>query len=270
VHPSTLQQERHLVFALSAMTLLAIIGHFVWPLTPERAQALLTALGLHAHVGGHVFADARAWLGLPNAMDVLSNLPFAAFGVWGLIQLPRAALSSQQRALLQLFFIGLLLTTAGSMAYHLAPSNATLLWDRAGMSAAFAGVLGLAASERVSNWAGQVAAVTTILAAALALWVWRSSGDVLPWSVVQFGGMALVISLACLRPRAGSMGISLLALMAFYGLAKGLESTDHAVFEATGQWLSGHSLKHVVASMAALPILLACRAAQSKVKNAVL
>ena len=51
------------------------------------AAALALALGLHGPItqwaGYHDFADARAWLGIPNAENVLSNLPFALIGAWG-------------------------------------------------------------------------------------------------------------------------------------------------------------------------------------------
>jgi hypothetical protein len=32
----------------------------------------------------HNMADQRSWLGIPNALNVLSNLPFAVVGVMGL------------------------------------------------------------------------------------------------------------------------------------------------------------------------------------------
>ncbi len=35
----------------------------------------------------HNFADHRAWLGIPNFGDVVSNLPFAIVGLWALIAL---------------------------------------------------------------------------------------------------------------------------------------------------------------------------------------
>jgi hypothetical protein len=196
-------------------------------------------------------------MGIANAWDVLSNLPFALFGVWGLIRLHGMgdAITQSQRQLFQLFFIGLLLTTVGSMVYHLAPSDSTLLWDRAGMAVAFAGVLGLAATERVGQQAGRVLAVVTLTGAVLAFAVLHFSRDVLPWSVVQFGGMVLVIALARLRLQAGALGISLNVLIVFYVIAKVFESTDHAVFAATEQWISGHSIKHLAASLAALPVL---------------
>ena len=51
------------------------------------AATLALALGLHGPIAQwasyHAFADARAWLGLPNAQNVLSYLPFALLGLWG-------------------------------------------------------------------------------------------------------------------------------------------------------------------------------------------
>jgi hypothetical protein len=32
----------------------------------------------------HQFADQRQWMGMSNAWNVLSNIPFALVGVWGL------------------------------------------------------------------------------------------------------------------------------------------------------------------------------------------
>ena len=50
------------------------------------AAVLAGLLWAHGPIGQwadyHAFADRRAWLGLPNAADVLSNLPFLAAGAW--------------------------------------------------------------------------------------------------------------------------------------------------------------------------------------------
>jgi hypothetical protein len=65
----------------------------------------------------------------------------------------------------------------------------------------------------------------------------------------------LILILAITRKHSKSLGISLYAVVAWYALAKVFESNDHAIFEATGQWVSGHTLKHLTASLAALPII---------------
>lgn len=202
------------------------------------------------------YADARTLAGLPHAMDVLTNLPFALAGLWGLWSLRRGPGgwgAAVPAALARLFFAGLVATAAGSAWYHLQPHAAGLLWDRAGMALAFAGLLGLAAAHRVSARSGVALAALALPAGLLAAWLDATAGNVLPWALLQFGGLALV-----LRPaRAGLPALSLAAVIACYAVAKLLEMADHAVFEATGQWVSGHSLKHVVAALAAVPACVA-------------
>lgn len=102
----------------------------------------------------HDFADPRVWAGLPFAMDVLSNLPFALWGLSGLV----------------LLFKG--------------------------------------------------------------------------WGVLA----------TCPALRVQTLPVAWLAVIAVYALAKLLEVADHALFEWTGHLVSGHSLKHVVASFAAWPV----------------
>lgn len=257
-------KEKCVLSSLIALSAIAAIGHFAFPLTPANVQALMLALGLHAHGAGQSFADSRAMLALPNAADVLSNLPFLAFGVWGLMRLRGHELAREnthpQRSAMRVFFAGLVCTAVGSMWFHLAPSNATLLWDRAGMGLAFAGVLSVAVGQRVSVRMGAVTLYAALIGAAAALCVWVLTEDVLAWSVVQFGGMLLILMCAVFKPAqstriSGCTPVNLMVLIGFYALAKAFESLDWAVFQATGQLVSGHSLKHLAASFAALPVL---------------
>lgn len=241
-------RERWLVAALAAFVLLACLG----PAVADPSAA-----------AGADFADHRGWRGLPFAMDVLSNLPFAAFGIGGLLRLRRFDTLHERlyaASVLDcawLFFAGLVFTAAGSAFYHLQPDALRLAADRAGMAIAFAGVVGLAVCERVSTRAGWPAACATFVGGMMAVAAYHEGGNVLPWAVVQFGGMALVLVLALLRPVPGAIGLSLGALIFFYAVAKLLELGDQAVFEATGQIVSGHSLKHLVAAGAAWPVLRA-------------
>lgn len=249
-------RERALLRLVAAFVLVACFG----PAVPDPTSAT-----------GAGFADMRAWHGLPFAMDVASNLPFAVFGVWGLLRLRRFdTLHERLRSAAALdcawlFFAGLVFTAAGSVFYHLQPDALRLAADRAGMAIAFAGMLGLAVCERVSLRAGWPAACVAFAGGLMAVAVYHERGDVLPWAVVQFGGMALVLGLALLRPVPGAMGLKLGAVIFFYAAAKLLELGDHWVFEATGQVVSGHTLKHLVAACAAWPVLqgvdgLTCRA----------
>jgi hypothetical protein len=205
----------------------------------------------------HAFADQRHWLGLPCAWDVLSNLPFALLGGWGLLRLharqgcqPHGA----QRALALAFFAGLVLTALCSALYHLHPDDARLALDRLGMVGAFAGLLGLAVADRISARAGLWMAAAILVLGPITVFVWANTGNLLPWSVLQGGGMLLIVLLALRHPIAGAWGLPLAAVIAWYALAKGLEGGDHAVFGFTHGLVSGHTLKHIAAAMAAWPV----------------
>ena len=224
----------------------------------------------HAHY--HAFADQRLLWGVPHALDVLTNLPFALAGVLGLwalmrwVRWGRAAAGSERATtvgLCGLFFGGLLLTAVGSSLYHWQPSDATLLWDRAGMLVAFAGVAGLAVAGRIGQRPAWVAALWMLGAGTLALRTWEATGQFLPWAVLQGGGMLLVMALAWRAQRPGGLHVSLAALIGWYALAKVLELGDHGVWDWTQGLVSGHSLKHVVAALAAWPVIAALNAARA-------
>lgn len=231
-------REVRLLLALVALTLVPLLA-------PAVAQA-----DDYTH-----YADLRSWLGIPHALDVLSNLPFAVAGVWGLVALSRSAVAGTQRLLAALFFVGLVVTAAASAWFHWQPDHAGLVADRLGMTVAFAGVLGLGVAAQVSARAGNLLAALVLLAGPLTLGLWSTSGNLLPWAVLQGGGLLLLLVFACVRPQPGALPVHWGALVALYAVAKALELADHAVFDATGQFISGHSLKHVVAALAAWPVI---------------
>lgn len=252
------RREGGLLVALGVALLLAAFGPFI-------AQV--------SHY--HAFADQRMWWGIPCAMDVLSNAPFALAGIWGFWSLRRLqvhgqvsaqtlAQASLHKPLAALFFLGLVLTAMCSSFYHWHPDNVGLAVDRIGMTVAFAGLLGLAVADRVSARMAWLVAGTVLLLGPVALAVWTSSGNLLPWSVLQGGGIVLVLLLAASKPVSGAWGIPLGWVIAAYTLAKVLELEDHLVFEWTRGFVSGHSLKHIVAALAAWPVMAAVHNVQKR------
>ena len=244
-----LKFEKHeLALAGAVLALLAVA--LVAPAVAQSAQH-------------HQFADTRAWGWLPCAADVLSNLPFLLWGMLGLGLLARQPrrevhrVEATSRALMGLFFAGLVITAFMSAFYHWQPDDAGLAFDRLGMVVAFAGLMGLAAAGRVSARAGALLALAVLLLGPASIWVWSASGNVLPWAVLQFGGMLLVLCLAGLKPLPGGPAIRWGWVIVIYAITKGFEMADEAVFAATSQLVSGHSLKHVVASCAAWPVVAA-------------
>lgn len=244
MHPTPTRPEGILLLACFAMLLAAVFA-------PPLAQP--------AHL--HDFADQRVLWGVPFALDVLSNLPFAFAGVVGLRALqglPARAVDATERACARLFFIGLLVTTAASAWYHLQPSDVGLAIDRGGMAIAFAGLLALLAATRVSARAGIALGAAVLLLAPASVATWYQTGNVLPWAIVQFGGIAvIVLVLATTRVRPGALDVRWSLVLLAYAVAKWLEVNDHAIFEASGELLSGHTLKHVLAAAAAWPVIAA-------------
>src|SRR5262245_16635875 len=82
----------------------------------------------------HQFADQRPFLSIPNAQNVLSNLPFAVFGVMGLAYVCRNRKTHPEGPFVAawewwaflILFAFVTLTGFGSTYYHWQPSNATL------------------------------------------------------------------------------------------------------------------------------------------------
>jgi hypothetical protein len=214
---------------------------------------------LYAH--GHPFVDARTVWGIPNTLDVLTNLPFAVGGLAGLWLLRRVLqLPVQTRQAAKVFFWGLILTCCGSSYYHWAPTPWGLALDRAGMAVAFAGIMGLVAADKVSQRAASIACHGMLMAALVAIAMQYAVGHLLPWIVVQFGGVGVVIWAAMQRSLSTGPSIRWSRLVGLYAIAKLLEMGDAAVFEATHAWVSGHSLKHIAASLAAWPVIAALHA----------
>ncbi|MFN4998373.1 MAG: hypothetical protein ACK5FQ_03650, partial [Betaproteobacteria bacterium] len=65
---------------------------------------------------------------------------------------------------------------------------------------------------------------------------------------LQFGGVAM-IAVFCWRPSLHSSGLNFSGLLLFYGLAKLAEVLDSRILEITLGLVSGHTLKHVLAAI---------------------
>ncbi len=160
-----------------------------------------------------------------------------------------------------MFFLGLILTSLGSAWYHLAPDPARLVWDRLGMAIGFAGILALAAQDLWGANAGDRALAWLLPVAFVSAIVPHVQGNVLPWALLQYGGVLFLVFVARRqalgRTMAGRPRIHFGAVVAIYVVAKLLENADAAVFEWTGHLMSGHTFKHLVAAAAAVPVLAA-------------
>jgi hypothetical protein len=198
----------------------------------------------------HAFADGRAFLGVPHALNVLSNVGFLLAGAWTLARAARAVGAGWERAAAIVFGLGLILTALGSAWYHLAPDNGTLVWDRLPLSALFPTVFAVVLADRVSEAAGRLLLAPLALGAVASVVWWQWTDDLRPYALVQFLPMLLIPLMLALLPGRRPAG-PLVAGIALYVVAKALEVADHGVY-ALGRVVSGHTLKHLLAAAAAL------------------
>jgi hypothetical protein len=207
----------------------------------------------------HLMADRRPLLGIPNALNVLSNIPFAVAGVLGLLAVfspppgARPFTVPWERWPYAALFAGTALTTAGSAYYHFAPDNARLVWDRLPMTVGFMGLLTAVVAERSSVALARRLFVPLLAfgAGSVGYWYWselRGAGDLRPYALAQFGSLVVVVSLLVLYDARYSGTRYLFAGVGAYVAAKGFEMADHTIF-SFGQVVSGHSLKHVAAAV---------------------
>lgn len=230
---------------------------------PALAVLLAATLLLHGPIAQwasyHDFADQRAWMGLPNAADVLSNLPFALVGA-GWLLATRTLRRTPATSAWRVFALALIATAVGSACYHWSPHNASLALDRLPIAWACAALTCAFLAERVdARWARPDTLAGALLLASLsvALWWWSEvigRSDLRAYLFVQFLPMLLVPAALLMRlPRrfdGAATDRAWWGVLAGYGIAKALEVADHAVLEHL-VLLSGHTLKHVVAAGAA-------------------
>lgn len=210
----------------------------------------------------HNFADHRAWLSIPNFGDVISNVPFAIIGIWGLSFLfaPRGKdfADPRERWLYISMFAALILTAVGSAYYHLAPDNARLVWDRVPIMMVFMALLAAIIAERVNATAGAwLFPVLEVIGVASVL-TWRAGelrghGDLRFYAAVQVYAV-LILLLTLFLPPKYTRGSDFAVVVGFYAAAKVLEESDRQVF-ALGHIVSGHTLKHLAAAAASYWIL---------------
>ncbi len=199
----------------------------------------------------HHFADDRAWAGIPNCLNVLSNAGFLVVGLMGLWYLTgrERFIEPRERAAYVVFFLGVCATCVGSACYHWAPRDATLAWDRLPMTLAFMSLLSAMIAERISVKAGAQLLWPLVTAGAASVWWWRWTGNLWPYMAAQYFSIFLIGWLVLLFPTGYTRSGDLLIVTGFYILAKIAEALDAPIYALTN-WISGHTLKHLLATVA--------------------
>jgi hypothetical protein len=212
----------------------------------------------------HQFADQRTIFNIVRSMDVLSNIAFLVSGLLGLFYVLKAGLTldAGTRWALATLFFGLVLTSVGSAYYHLDPDNQRLVFDRLPMIVAMAGVLSAVIADRFGG------ATAWSLAGLMAIGLWTvhewsvseqlGRGD-LRWYALYQGLIFLVgaLLLALFPSRNGATPAFVVAGAGNIA-AKLFELLDKPIY-ALGGIVSGHTLKHLSAGLAFLPLVFLIR-----------
>ncbi|MEE8365543.1 MAG: alkaline phytoceramidase [Gammaproteobacteria bacterium] len=222
----------------------------------------------------HQFADQRIFWNIPNTWNVLSNLIFALAGLLGLHFLcVRESLLIVQPAFpaYATFFIALIALAAGSVWYHWSPNNVSLVWDRLPMTLAFMSFFTIILAERLSLPLAKLMFPILLVAGIASVVYWHYSeaagnGDLRPYALVQFLPLLLVPLILLMFPSQFTRGSDIWWFLAWYLAAKGFEVLDQQIYG----WLvlfSGHSLKHIAASLGCLIFLYHLRHRKTGVRT---
>jgi hypothetical protein len=201
----------------------------------------------------HVFADRRTMLGIPNFLNVASNVAFLIVGIVGLALAPRARGGNRWR--FGLLAAGVALTGVGSAVYHVNPNDATLVWDRLPLALVFGAFFAVVIEDRLTGPRDALFLLLAALGPASVLY-WRLTDDLRPYGLVQFFPLLAIPLILLLFPNGTLRGAELVVVLLWYGTAKVAEISDADLF-AAGEVVSGHTLKHILAAVSAGRALLA-------------
>ncbi|UTV29767.1 ceramidase domain-containing protein [Photobacterium atrarenae] len=246
------KRARLLLLGAIVVLLAALLYHFA-PITQNR--------------NFYQYVDTRTWLGIPNFANVISNLPFLFVGILGLARTwpahaginPRH-LASGNRLLYSTFYLGLIAAFFGSGYYHLTPGPLTLMVDRLAICISFMAFYCIVLAEYISSKLGRRLLLPLLIYSFGAVYYWYASdlaagrGDLSAYILVQLVPIVhLPLILWLFRPtpltRAPVTRFYYLGALLAYLLAKWAESNDGMLFQLTGEALSGHSLKHLLAGI---------------------
>ena len=216
----------------------------------------------------HDFADQRSLMGIPHALNVISNLPMGLVGLYGMLVIVfslRRTDSTSFRTPADsipylLLFFALVLTGIGSAYYHLAPDTPRLFWDRLPMSIAFMAYLSAAITERIDRRTGLVALIPFLASGMLSVLYWRATelagaGDLRFYILAQSYPTLFVLLMVLLLPSPYTHGRMLITVTALYLLTRLVEIGDATIFDL-GNLISGHTIKHLLTAVAVYWIIL--------------
>lgn len=239
--PVTRQAKTRNILFYSAATLFFITFYWLLPLYPQPEAY-------------HHFSGDTPLFGIPNFMNVASNLFYIMAGVVGLYRL------QQQKSVLpnvrwQYFFIALILVGLGSGYYHFAPTTHTLFWDRLPMSLGFAILSANFLAERYDACKGRTPLFLLLGFSLYSVIHWYLGemiglGDLRLYAITQFATIGIIATVLIINPQHRQLDRPYWILLIGYTIAKICEMLDPVIFEISQALLGGHVIKHMISGIA--------------------
>lgn len=207
--------------------------------------------------GYHKFADARTFFGIPNFLNLASNLGFLIAGTAG-IWVSRVKNAGRLRSSWLVLFIGITFVSVGSGYYHFDPNNESLVWDRLPMTVGFMGLFVAILGEYMDERLRWLLAPALVVGAG-SVFYWYVYEDLRLYIWVQLIPLLAIPTLIALyRPKYSHQWLLFTAL-GLYILAKAAEVYDKEIFSATRELTGGHAVKHVLSALGCFAIVLMLR-----------
>jgi hypothetical protein len=208
----------------------------------------------------HSFADQREILDVPNFLNVATNLPFVIIGFAALFLFFKTKEHSANSLAYLTLFIGVIGIGLGSAWYHYNPANDTLVWDRIPMTITFMSYFSIIVSRYINQKFGRIILVPLLMIGIFSVCYWyiteqNGNGDLRLYALVQFYPMLCIPLILFLYPASKTVRLKIVSVIVVYAIAKVAENQDETIFNI-GHVMSGHSLKHLFASISVLLILL--------------
>lgn len=241
---------RNLLFY--STSLLAICSfYWVFPLYPQPENY-------------HDFSGDQMLLGIPNFMNVTSNIFYIIAGIWGLYKVKNSYFMLPTIRW-QLFFITIIGVGIGSSYYHFSPTTNTLFWDRLPMSLGFAFLSANFLAERYTAFKTRTTLLLIIGFSLYSVIHWHLGemidlGDLRLYGITQFAAIALIGFILIFHPQHPRLDHPYWILFLGYGIAKICEMLDPTIFALSHGLLGGHVIKHIISGIALICFMPPLRA----------
>ena len=243
-----MQYERKLLI-FGIFSLCIVLVSIIMPPTPQEIQY-------------HQFADQRNYFGIPNFLNVVSNIFIFFSGIAGFFFLlhSREFLNHKifthfsERWPYIILFLSVIIVSITSAYYHLEPNNNRLIWDRIPITIGIGALLSITLIERISIKFGLILLPFLILfgIGSVIYWYWGEQygfGNLNYYLVIQFYSILAIVILVKYFPSRYTRNKDIYIAVALYAFAKLVEILDHEIYNL-GQIISGHSVKHLIVGLA--------------------